>query len=359
MNSQACAELCWIRSVKDGIANSQIFGDFLELIDRAALFAAEGADGILQAMIKMVRDQGFLRLANGFFDRMHLLRYVQTGAAGLDHLDDGAQMTFGSLEPLDDLGMGAVEMEMFSHSDILSPWRGYCNIGGETAVSSRAKSAGGLISMQTTISPAGPPRPSLAELRRSTFIMSAVALFLGITTVLPAEYGIDPTGIGDLIGLTEMGKLKAGVSRPWKTGFATDPASQRKMAWIAQQENLAADRAFAIAFKCLEAKTPDLELTIFSPVPYSAEANYGPSVAAGLSADRGEIVTLSLVPRNQQGILILTQGKDGSPAIMRALDAVSGARRFIAVGLMGIELSFPAGDGKEAVSRMLDYCKAG
>jgi hypothetical protein len=81
-------------------------------------------------MIEMVGNQSFLRLANGFFDRMQLLGYFQAGAAGLDHFDDGAQMPVGPLEPLDDFGMGCVEMEMLSHAYMLSPWRGYYNTGG-------------------------------------------------------------------------------------------------------------------------------------------------------------------------------------------------------------------------------------
>jgi hypothetical protein len=217
----------------------------------------------------------------------------------------------------------------------------------------------GNIPMHSTTSPAAPAPPSLAELRRSTIIMAVVATFLGVTTVLPAEYGMDPTGIGGLLGLTKMGEVKTGSAMPWKTGFATDPASQRKMAWIAQRENLAPGRAFAIAFKCMEAKEPDLEMTIFTPLPYAAGADYGPSIAAGLSADRGEIVTVNLVARNQSGVLILSQAGDQAPALARALASVSSARRFIAAGFLGIELSFPASDGGQAASAMLDYCRPG
>jgi hypothetical protein len=35
-----------------------------------------------------------------------------------------------------------------------------------------------------------------------------VAIVLFVVAVLPAERGIDPTGIGDLLGLTEMGEMK-------------------------------------------------------------------------------------------------------------------------------------------------------
>ena len=50
--------------------------------------------------------------------------------------------------------------------------------------------------------------PTSAELLRSTAIAMVAAGAILITTVLPAEYGIDPTGVGRLLGLTEMGKIK-------------------------------------------------------------------------------------------------------------------------------------------------------
>ena len=55
--------------------------------------------------------------------------------------------------------------------------------------------------------------PSNLQLVRSTLIAALVAVFLLITTVLPAEYGIDPTGAGRLLGLTSMGEIKASLAR--------------------------------------------------------------------------------------------------------------------------------------------------
>lgn len=50
--------------------------------------------------------------------------------------------------------------------------------------------------------------PSSLQLLRSTILAGVVALALLLTVVLPAEYGIDPTGVGRLLGLTEMGEIK-------------------------------------------------------------------------------------------------------------------------------------------------------
>ena len=50
--------------------------------------------------------------------------------------------------------------------------------------------------------------PSTARLIRSTIMALLVALLLLVTIVLPAEYAIDPTGVGGMLGLSEMGEIK-------------------------------------------------------------------------------------------------------------------------------------------------------
>lgn len=43
---------------------------------------------------------------------------------------------------------------------------------------------------------------------RSTILAAIGAVAILVTVVLPAEYAIDPTGAGRLLGLTEMGEIK-------------------------------------------------------------------------------------------------------------------------------------------------------
>ena len=50
--------------------------------------------------------------------------------------------------------------------------------------------------------------PSTASLLRSSLIAAVGAVAILVTVVLPAEYAIDPTGVGRVIGLTEMGEIK-------------------------------------------------------------------------------------------------------------------------------------------------------
>jgi len=50
--------------------------------------------------------------------------------------------------------------------------------------------------------------PTSVQLIRSTLLALAAAIVLLLTVVLPAEYGIDPTGVGDALGLKRMGEIK-------------------------------------------------------------------------------------------------------------------------------------------------------
>lgn len=50
--------------------------------------------------------------------------------------------------------------------------------------------------------------PSSQQLLRSTVIALIVAMALLVTVVMPSEYAVDPTGVGRMLGLTQMGEIK-------------------------------------------------------------------------------------------------------------------------------------------------------
>ena len=52
-----------------------------------------------------------------------------------------------------------------------------------------------------------------STLLRSTLIAAGVAALLLVTVVMPAEYGVDPTGIGGVLGLQRMGEIKMQLAR--------------------------------------------------------------------------------------------------------------------------------------------------
>ena len=62
--------------------------------------------------------------------------------------------------------------------------------------------------MQNANKPDPSELPSTGKLLKSTALAVVVAAGLLVTIVLPAEYGTDPTRVGSLLGLTEMGRIK-------------------------------------------------------------------------------------------------------------------------------------------------------
>ncbi|HAF80436.1 MAG TPA: transmembrane anchor protein [Brevundimonas sp.] len=67
--------------------------------------------------------------------------------------------------------------------------------------------------------------PTTAELLKSTGIAAVVAGAILVTVVLPAEYGVDPTRIGSVFGLTEMGQLKRQLALEAEADAAAEAAA--------------------------------------------------------------------------------------------------------------------------------------
>jgi hypothetical protein len=73
-----------------------------------------------------------------------------------------------------------------------------------------------------------PPKselPTSRALLKSTAIAAAVALVLLVTVVLPAEYGIDPTRIGRVLGLTQMGEIKMALAKEAEAAEVAEAAA--------------------------------------------------------------------------------------------------------------------------------------
>ena len=72
--------------------------------------------------------------------------------------------------------------------------------------------------------PNGNELPSSASLLKSTLLALLVASAILVTVVLPAEYAIDPTGVGSALGLTRMGEIKIQLAEEAQVDIATPPA---------------------------------------------------------------------------------------------------------------------------------------
>jgi hypothetical protein len=80
--------------------------------------------------------------------------------------------------------------------------------------------------MYNTDMPSRAELPTSGQLVRSTLIAAGVAAALLVTVVLPAEYGIDPTGAGRALGLAEMGVIKTQLQEEAEADQARDRAGQ-------------------------------------------------------------------------------------------------------------------------------------
>ncbi len=79
--------------------------------------------------------------------------------------------------------------------------------------------------MYNTDMPTRAELPSTARLLRSTGIAIVTAGALLVAVVLPSEYGIDPTGIGSALNLTEMGEIKMQLAEEAEADAAMDAAA--------------------------------------------------------------------------------------------------------------------------------------
>ena len=113
--------------------------------------------------------------------------------------------------------------------------------------------------------------PSSKALLRSTLIAAAVAAVLLVTVVMPAEYGVDPTGVGRVLGLTEMGEIKMALA----------------------EEAAAAEAAEAAAAQ--------------APPPASAASVAVPAAAPAAPAPRSDEVSIALEPGQGREIKLAMQ----------------------------------------------------
>ena len=67
--------------------------------------------------------------------------------------------------------------------------------------------------MFNTHKPSENDLPTSSQLLRSTLIAFFVAAALLVCIVVPAEYGTDPTGVGEFLGLKKMGEIKASLEK--------------------------------------------------------------------------------------------------------------------------------------------------
>jgi hypothetical protein len=119
-----------------------------------------------------------------------------------------------------------------------------------------------LNTMYNTDIPSRAELPSTRQLIRSTIIAAVSAVVLLYTVVLPSEYGLDPTGIGRALGLTEMGEIKTRLAQE-----AAEDEAATKAANAAPNATLAQTGKEAAA-----PVAPAVVATPSKPIPSAATA---------------------------------------------------------------------------------------
>jgi len=107
--------------------------------------------------------------------------------------------------------------------------------------------------------------PTSRQLIRSTVVAMIVATLLLVTTVLPAEYGIDPTGAGEVLGLTDMGQVKMAL--------AEEMRAEKEIVEAMEKAPVVSDSEVAAAQNSSPSEMDSAEQDQPESSPVSAEAN--------------------------------------------------------------------------------------
>lgn len=135
--------------------------------------------------------------------------------------------------------------------------------------------------------------PSTVTLIKSTILAIVVAGVILLTIVLPAEYGIDPSGVGDMLGLTTMGKIKVSLAEESEAvSMGKNESIDSKETTVSETkgsftEVIHQDGEMAISLKPNEGKELKLYMRQGDEVNYSWWTN-GEKISYDAHTDSGE-----------------------------------------------------------------------
>ncbi|PSF12487.1 hypothetical protein [Marinobacter shengliensis] len=145
--------------------------------------------------------------------------------------------------------------------------------------------------------------PSTAKLIRSTIIAAIVALVLLVTVVMPAEYALDPTGAGRVLGLTEMGEIKQQLAEE----AAADAAAQM----VAVQPQTEAPAPASVEPAATAEAAPEAEPAPEEPAPATTnETEWKDEVRFVLTPGQGTEFKLTM---NEGAIARFSWESEGGP----------------------------------------------
>ncbi|AVN17433.1 MULTISPECIES: hypothetical protein [Acinetobacter] len=134
--------------------------------------------------------------------------------------------------------------------------------------------------------------PSSKKLIKSKAIAAVSAVVVLVTCVMPAEYAIDPTGMGKVLGLTKMGEIKQSLAEESENGInAAQAVNSVEQISVETSTQTAADNAQmimpainkeSISIELKPGQATEVKLTM----PQSASVNFDwKAVGGGLNYD--------------------------------------------------------------------------
>ncbi|MFG9007925.1 transmembrane anchor protein [Pseudomonas aeruginosa] len=144
--------------------------------------------------------------------------------------------------------------------------------------------------------------PSAAQLMKSTVIALGASLVLLVTIVMPSEYAIDPTGVGRVLGLTQMGEVKQQLAEE----AAADAAAASAVAVQSAVSPIGA--AVAATYEPEEEEAPAVAQSAASAAPSTPAA----PVASATKAQAGQRHEMNITLAPSQGAEVKLEMKEGA-----------------------------------------------
>lgn len=144
--------------------------------------------------------------------------------------------------------------------------------------------------MRNTNIPTHVELPTSERLVRSTVIALAASAAILVAVVLPAEYGVDPTGVGRALSLTHMGEIKMQLAEEAKADEAATALAETPAA-SAATSNPAVGQAIPAVTSAVQSGRSDEIAVNLEPgqgaevkliMVQGAKANYSWSVSSGV-----------------------------------------------------------------------------
>lgn len=141
----------------------------------------------------------------------------------------------------------------------------------------------------TDLSNAGTPPvlPSTSQLLKATAAALAIGTVIVVVAVLPAEYGVDPTGAGRVLGLTAMGELKHRAEAEAEAAHQAEHAAPA----VANPNPTPADAPPASAASAAPTRADEVEVVLKpnESAEVKAVMKAGVELTYSWTADRGKL----------------------------------------------------------------------